>query len=77
MTCQAMLFLFVMLTKLDQTGLSWFELAITNQVDTGVILRRKYNVPHKMEIPLLLLMLFMDKLDADVSARARKLHFFY
>ena len=29
---QAMLFLFVMHTKLDQTGLSWFELATANQV---------------------------------------------
>ena len=29
---QAMLFLFVMHTKLDQTGLSWFELATANWV---------------------------------------------
>ena len=28
-----MLFLFVMHTKLDQTGLSWFELATASQVD--------------------------------------------
>ena len=37
-------------TKLDQTGLSWFELATTNQkVDTDVILRCEYMFPHVME----------------------------
>ena len=28
---------FVMHTKLDQTGLSWFELATATKVDTGVL----------------------------------------
>ena len=32
---QDILFLFVMHTKLDQTGLSWFELATATQVGAG------------------------------------------
>ena len=34
---------FLIHTKLDQTGLSWFELA--TKVDADVILRCEYNVP--------------------------------
>ena len=37
--------LFVMHTKLDQTGLSWFELATTNHSRHYVILRHEHIVP--------------------------------
>ena len=53
--------LFVMYTKLEQTGLSWFELA---KVDTDVILRCEHNV-------------LVTKLHADASAGTWKLHCYW
>ena len=66
-TSHTMLF-FVMHTKLDQTGLNWFALVTANYTS-------KWNVDVKhwmlhWKFLLLLVMVFIDKLDADACTRA-------